>query len=122
MENNESIREGLLARLPDPANLPAYREQVAALTARNEKALRREKRFAGTLWFFMVGLTTASLMLGSRTGGAKAAWLASYACVFLLFAAVELLKHFINRARVEILKETRQVQLQVLELQNSLRK
>ncbi|MGO9254907.1 MAG: hypothetical protein ACLQU1_01185 [Bryobacteraceae bacterium] len=35
---------------------------------------------------------------------------------------MELLKHFINRARVELLKETKQVQLQVLELHDLLRK
>jgi hypothetical protein len=31
-------------------------------------------------------------------------------------------KHFVNRSRVEILKEVKQVQLQVLELQASIEK
>jgi hypothetical protein len=41
--NSESIREGLLSRLPQPANLESYRREVAALIERNEKGLRREK-------------------------------------------------------------------------------
>jgi hypothetical protein len=39
---------------------------------------------------------------------------------FSLVVGAELLKHFINRGRPELLKELKQVQLQVLELQEQL--
>jgi hypothetical protein len=56
----------------------------------------------------------------------NAAWLAaslgSFACFMLIFGAVELIKYFINRSRLELLKETKQVQLQVLELHELVRK
>ena len=56
----------------------------------------------------------------------RAAWLAasfgSFACFMLICGAVELMKYFINRARLELLKEAKQVQLQVLELHGLLRK
>jgi hypothetical protein len=42
--------------------------------------------------------------------------------IMLIYGAAELTKYFINRARVELLKETKQVQLQVLELHDLVRK
>jgi hypothetical protein len=44
------------------------------------------------------------------------------ACFLEIYGGLEMLKMFINRNRVELLKETKQVQLQVLELQSMLRK
>jgi len=41
--------------------------------------------------------------------------------MLLLFGAVEIVKHLINRSRVEVLKEVKQVGMQILELRESLR-
>ncbi len=121
--NSEGIRDGLLSRLPQPANLADYRREVSSLLDKNEKRLLREKWGAGATWFFMVGLGVALLWSGERyVGASRAAWFGSLACYCLIFGAVELLKHFINRARVDLLKETKQLQLQVLELHDFLRK
>jgi hypothetical protein len=59
---------------------------------------------------------------GAKLDTPKAAWFGCLACFWLLIGAVELLKHFINRSRLELLKEVKQVQLQMLELQESLSK
>jgi hypothetical protein len=120
-QKNEGIRDRLLAHLPQPANLAAYREEVASMLGKNEKAFRREKWYAGALWLFVVGLSTAFFWLGGqRLDTPKAAWFGTLACWVVLFGTAELLKHFINRSRIELLKEVKQVQLQVLELQASL--
>ena len=42
-KQNDSMRERLLARLPQPENLAAYREETASLLAKHEKALFWEK-------------------------------------------------------------------------------
>ncbi len=42
--------------------------------------------------------------------------------VLFICGATELSKHFINRSRAEVLKEVKQVQLQVLELQALLKR
>ena len=121
--NNEGIRDRLLSRLPQPANLADYRREVAALLEKNEKRLRIEKWGAGATWLFVVGLSTLLFWGNGRHGDTpRAAWLGSMACFWLIFGAVELLKYFINRTRVELLRETKQVQLQVLELHDLLRK
>lgn len=120
---NDSIRDRLLSRLPQPANLAAYREEVATMLEKNEKAFRREKWIVTALWLFMVALSTAFLLVGGlRPGTPLGLYFEILACFCLIYPSVELLKHFINRSRVELLKEVKQVQLQVLELQASLRK
>jgi hypothetical protein len=121
------MREGLLSRLPRPENLADYRKEVTTLLEKNEKTLRRQAWYSGAIWVWMVLLGTAFfLLVGQHPDKPRAAWLAAYmgsfACFFLISGAVELLKYFINRARVEVLKETKQVQLQVLELHDLLRK
>jgi hypothetical protein len=120
--NSEGMRDRLLSRLPRPENLADYRKEVTSLLEKNEKRLRIEKWGAGATWLFVVALGTVFLWLGGRNAGKPAAaWFGSLACFWLIFGAVELLKHFINRTRVELLKETKQVQLQVLELHDMLR-
>ena len=124
--NNEEIRDRLLSRLPQPENLADYRREVGALLEKNQKGLRREKWGASATWLFVVGLGTvlltgAGIKMGT-TKAAVAAYMGTFACFFLIYGAVELLKHFINRSRVELLKEIKQVQLQVLELQDAMRK
>jgi hypothetical protein len=121
------MRDRLLSRLPRPENLVEYRKEVSALLEKNEKTLRRQKWYAGAVWFWVVGLGTALLLLVNlHPEKPKAAWLAaslgSFACFMLIVGATELTKYFIDRARVELLKETKQVQLQVLELHDLLRK
>jgi hypothetical protein len=117
MDKNENIRERLLARLPQPADVAAYRNEVAALLEKKEKALRFEKWNVIPLWIFMAGLSTAFLWLaGQRLDTPKGPYFASLACFSFLFGMVYLVPHFINRGRVELLKEIKQVQLQVLEL------
>jgi hypothetical protein len=117
--SNESMRDRLLSRLPQPENAAEYRGQVAALLQRNERKLRQEKWYSGAIWIFVVLLAIA-LFWGSA-GKPRAAEADLFALLFLIYGAVELLKHFINRSRVDLLKEIKQVQLQVLELEAAVR-
>ena len=121
--NNESLRDRLLSRLPQPENLADYRKEVAALLEKNDQRLRIEKLGSGAMWVFVICLATLFFWFSGENGNtAKAAWLGSFACFWTIVGAVELLKHFINRTRVELLRETKQVQLLVLELHSQLRK
>jgi hypothetical protein len=119
---DEKLQDRLLSRLPDASNAAAYRKEVAQLLAKNDKAFLREKWGARAMWIFCVCLGTAYLWFGGeKLDTPKAAWFGCLACFWLLIGAVELLKHFINRTRVELLKEIKQVQLQILELQEARR-
>ena len=124
MENkDESMQDRLRSRLPKPSNSADYRREVAQLLEKNDKAFLREKWGARALWIFCVCLGTAYLWFGgAKLDTPKAAWFGCLACFWLIVGAVELLKNFINRSRVELMREVKQVQLQVLELQEALNK
>jgi hypothetical protein len=59
--------------------------------------------------------------MAGRAYAPAGAFFGALACCWLLGGAVELLKHFINRARVETLKELKRLELEILELRGSLR-
>jgi hypothetical protein len=119
---NEVTRDRLLSHLPRPEDMGAYRAGVDAALAKRDKAFRREKRFTGALWIFCVLLSTVFVVFsGQHLDSAVGPWLQTFGIYVLITGALELLKLFINRSRVEVLKEVKQVQLQVLELHELLR-
>jgi hypothetical protein len=113
----------LLAHLPQPENLAAYREEVTSTLEKNEKELRREKWGTGILWFYVVlGLAIYAYQGDRWLNTSQGHFVEVFTSVFFLMALAVNTKHFVNRSRVEILKEVKQVQLQVLELQASIEK
>jgi len=125
--NDEDLKDRLLARLPRREELAEYRRQVAALMEKNEKKLRREKFGVAVFWiyavaFFILALTAPEWWQGGKYAGTAKAnsvaiWMGAFALFQAIAGAAEIVKHFINRARVELLKETKQLQLLVLRLE-----
>jgi hypothetical protein len=114
---SESIGEQLLSRLPRPANLVAYREEVTSLLAKNEKALRRNKWTVVRVWIFVIAVAGPFLwMAGRHFNTPQGNWFLGLACFWVLFGAIEIAKYIAHQGRVELLKELKQIQLQVLEL------
>jgi hypothetical protein len=122
-KESSSVRDRLLARLPQPEDLAAYREKVTSGLEKSEKTLRRERWIAVALWIYAVAFMTIPLTMGwlrlDTRGGASVGIAAFF---LLLVAATQLVNHVTNAGRQQILKEVKQVQLQVLELQASLQK
>jgi hypothetical protein len=95
--------------------------EVQTMLENNERTLRRQKWYAGSIWIFMVLMGTAFLVLGGmRDDTPVGLWLGIFACFVLIGAAVEMVKYFINRSRVEVLKEVKGLELQLLELKERL--
>jgi hypothetical protein len=119
----EPLRERLLAQFePDRAKLATYVKEVEAMLEKNDRTLRVQKWYAGAIWFFVVALGTSFLVLGGQRGDTPVdAFLGIIACFFMIGAAVELVKYFINRSRVEMLKEVKGLELQLLEIKEILR-
>jgi hypothetical protein len=125
-QGNSSLRERLLARLPQPENVAAYREQTESLLAKHERALYWEKVTARAVIWLGVGLfifannnagtlhpkldTNATILLDVLAG-----------ILFFTGAFMQLAYH-ISRSKVDLMKEVKQVQLQLLELQASIKK
>jgi hypothetical protein len=55
-KENESVRDRLLARLPQPENLEAYRQETASLLARHEKALFWDRATGIVISWFAIAL------------------------------------------------------------------
>ena len=117
------MREGLLARLPQPENLAAYREETASLLAKHEKALFWEKWSNTVLNLCAAGLFLFSFSTWvSKLGAAETNYIRFVAAFMWVVITIGGLAVFIHRYHVALLKEVKQVQLQVLEVQASLRK
>ncbi|MGA2847355.1 MAG: hypothetical protein ABSE46_00065 [Terracidiphilus sp.] len=122
-KGSDGLRERLLARLPQPENVATYREETVSLLAKHEKALWWESWSFHVLWI----CTVALIFVGSSDWAQRLDPRASvgfYDLAGLMFVGAFStgMQYYINRSKVEILKEVKQVQLQVLELQASLRK
>ena len=114
---SESIGELLLSRLPRPENLAAYQQGVTSLLEKNEKTLRRNKWTVVRVWIFVVAVSAGFLWMAARQFNTPAGnWFLGLACFWVLFGAVEIVKYVVHQGRVEILKEVKQIQLQILEL------
>jgi hypothetical protein len=117
MESNELISELLLSRLPQPANLAAYQKEVASLLAENEKKLRRSKWTVVRVWIFVVVVSVPFLwMAGMHFNTAEGTWFLSLVGLWVLLGAIEIAKYEHMQGKVELLKELKLVQLQILQL------
>ncbi len=115
---SESIDELLLSRLPQPANLAAYQQQVKTLFQQNEKTLRQNKWTVRRVWIFVIAVSIPCLwMAGAHFNTPQGNWFLFTVYFWVLFGALEIAKYHHNQARVQLLKEIKQVQLQVLAVQ-----
>lgn len=123
-KQSESVRDRLLARLPQPENIAAYREETASLLAKHEKALFWEEWTPRVLNLCAVGLYLFANSSGSlKSFGATEVQLMDVMAGILFFMGmIHTLSFNIYQSKVDLLKELKQVQLQVLEIQASLRK
>ena len=118
-KQNDSMRERLLARLPQPENLAAYREETAALLAKHEKALFWEK-MVSTACYVIVAFMVVLWLLGLTPAPAMRQYFWPMVGFVYFLGVVQDLRYRIYQSRVDTLKEVKQVQLQILELQASL--
>jgi len=122
-KGSESMRDRLLARLPQPENAAAYREETISFLAKYERALFWEKWSFRTLLFCAFVLV---IMAGSSWSESFDPRLSGgfYRLAGLMFigAVSTGLQFYLDRIKIDILKEVKQVQLQILELQASIRK
>ena len=121
-KRNDSMRERLLARLPQPENLAAYREETASLLAKHEKALFWEKIPSTVCYVIAFAAFVVNWFWGQKLGGALNHFFWFWAGLAYFGGAVIDLRYRIYRSKVDMLKEVKQVQLQILELQASLQK
>lgn len=118
--HDDNLRDGLLAQLPQPDDLPRYRREVEAMLAQNRQWFARERRVVQAGWVLCIVIAVGFLWFdGSASTVAKGPWLA---CFTFLLGMMAMLKLFINQCRIDVLKEVKQVELQVMELRDQVRR
>ena len=121
-QQSNDLRERLLATLPQPENLAAYREETAALLAKHSRALRWDRYTAGFFAFLAVALSFLWNHGPWQQGTLALHGLQVGSAVFFFMGMVYFLRHEIYAIQIGTLKEIKQVQLQILEVQASLQK
>jgi hypothetical protein len=116
--NDNSLRDRLLSASPMPEDLATYRQTVSSAIASNEKRLKREKILTTAFWIFCAVSATIWLWFSAQSGGLPRG--PFLACIFFIWGGVELVKHNVNAARVDMLKEIKQIQVQMFTLQAGL--
>ena len=121
-ETPNSFREELLAQNePTRERRIQYEKETEAMLKQLEIGLRREKWGSGILWIYaVIFMTVALLVSGYRNQDRPEFLILAFAFTLLIFGVAELIKHFINRSRVEILKELKGMQMQIQELKAQL--
>jgi hypothetical protein len=118
---SERLRDRLLAHAAPAADrLDAYRTEVRTMLDKKRRVLERQRRISSTMWIFLVLLCTAFLLLGGMRGGEERLWFGILACFWFLFGAVFLLRYFLDRNRLEFLKEIKGLEVRILELTDRL--
>jgi p-aminobenzoyl-glutamate transporter AbgT len=120
-QKSDGLRERLLSRLPQAENLAKYREETASLLAKHERALRWDKITANALVFLAASLFWWSFYPG-RLGEIGVHSFRFGSAILYFVGALYWVHYGIYGSQVATLKEIKQVQLQVLELQASLRR
>jgi hypothetical protein len=115
--DNARLRERLLARAaPAGDRVEAYRKEVRAMIGEKERQLRREQRLASSMWMYLVILCTVFLVVGGFREGDDRLWFGILACFWFLFGSVFLLRYYMNRNRLEFLKEIKGLEIRLAEL------
>jgi len=88
---------------------------------KKEKALNRERRVTSAMWIILVVLCTVFLFVAGQREGDARLWFGIQACFWFLFGAVFVLRYFLNRNRLEFLKEIKGLEVRVAELAEKIR-
>lgn len=95
-----------------------YKREVGTMIDNESKALRKQKWITLPLYVYLVLLSTVFFTVGGYLKDPTTKlWFGLMACFMMIIGTVFLLIFGINRTRVEMIKEMKEIQLRVIELQ-----
>ena len=122
---DESLRERLLGQYrPDPDKLAYHRKETQAMLEREERWVRRYNMYYAAMWIMVVVMGTMfALVAGwSADQPTKVYFTIGLTLMMLLLGgAVQLVGGFIGRARLEVTKDIKGLELRIMELEALLR-
>jgi hypothetical protein len=125
IDPDDSLRERLLGQhVPEPEKLATYRRETQAMLEREERRLRFYGRFTAAIWIMLVLMGTMyALVAGwSDEKPTKVYFSIGVTLMMLLLGgAVQLVAMFISRARLEVVKDIKGLELRLIELETLVR-
>lgn len=95
-----------------------YQTEVEKIMEQETKRVLSEKRMIQWMWPFIVILSTAFLLLGgSADDPTQKLWFGILACFWFSFGGIFVLRYFMNRNKLELMRELKSIQLQLADLQ-----
>jgi hypothetical protein len=122
---NPSLRDRLLGQhAPAPDRLATYRQETQAMLEREERRLRFVSRFVAAMWIMLVVMGTMFALVAGWSGDKPTKVYFSIGLtltMLLLGMAVQLVSVFIGRARLEVVKDIKGLELRIMELESLIR-
>jgi hypothetical protein len=123
--SDDSLRERLLGQYrPDPDKLATHRKETKAMLEREERLVRRYNLYYAAIWIMLVGMgVTFALVAGWSADKPTKVYFTIGLTLMILFigGAVQLVGGFIGRARLELSKDIKGLELRLMELESLLR-
>ena len=121
----ESLRERLLRQhVPEPEKLANYRKETQAMLEREERRLRFYGLFTAAIWIMVVVMGMMFALVAGWSGEKPTKVYFSIGIMLmtlLLGGAVQLVAVFIGRARLEVVKDIKGLELRLIELETLVR-
>ncbi len=122
---DEGLRERLLRQhVPEPEKLANYRKETQAMLEREERRLRFYGRFTAAIWIMLVAMGVMFALVAGWSGEKPTKVYFSIGItlmMLLLGGAVQLVAVFIGRARLEVAKDIKGLELRLIEIETLVR-
>ena len=122
---DESLRERLLRQhVPEPEKLANYRKETQTMLEREERRLRFYARFTAAIWIMLVVMGTMYALVAGWSGEKPTKVYFSIGVMLMMLSlggAVQLVAVFIGRARLEVVKDIKGLELRLIELEALIR-
>jgi hypothetical protein len=122
---DDSLRERLLGQQrPDPGKLATHRKETQAMLEREERRIRFVARYYAAMWIVLVVMGVMFALVAGWSGDQPTkVYFTIGLTLMMLFigGAVQLVGGFIGRARLEVAKDIKGLELRIMELEALLR-
>jgi hypothetical protein len=97
--------------------LARHAQEVNAMIEKEVAALARERRLMRPMFIYLTIFCTVLLVVaGFSADDGRRTWLGIQACFWFIFGAVILLRYHVNRVRVELMVDLKQIQVELARL------
>ena len=122
---DDSLRERLLREhAPEPEKLANYRKETQAMLEREERRLRFHGIYTAAIWIALVVMGTMYALVAGWSGEKPTKVYFSIGVMLMMLSlggVVQLVAVFIGRARLEVVKDIKGLELRLIELETLVR-